>query len=85
MSTVTGTPQRRAILPWVVAGALTACSMALAWWVRGPVAERVVKFTIHPPESVRLSRFFVLSPDGRRLAFIGSQKGSIQHLATLCR
>ena len=65
-------------LPWGVAAiaALVAILAVGGVFVRPAPAERVFRSTLLPPEGVRIvdqapSRLFALSPDGRRIAFIG--------------
>ena len=83
--------RRRAVLPWIVAGAAIlglAIVGAAFWGRRQPTPPRpVFRFSIPPPEGSRFfSRFdtfsFALSPDGSRLAFLGDSGGSAREIVS---
>jgi Tol biopolymer transport system component len=73
-------PRRGALIPWAVAAlALTAAIATGAWaYIRTRPAEApTYRATLMPPEGVLIgeqapSRLIALSPDGRRLAFVGT-------------
>jgi Tol biopolymer transport system component len=67
---------RSRILPWAVAGVLAAVALALAvlHFRESTPEQRVLKYTIPPPPDVAFVTV-VPSPDGRRLAFTGSESG----------
>ena len=57
---------------------LSSITFALLYFKRAPANERVVKFSILPPEKVTLPgsvAAFAVSPDGLRLALIGTSEG----------
>jgi eukaryotic-like serine/threonine-protein kinase len=70
-------------LAWVVAGLcllglLAALPFLAAYWRRAPLDERVLRVSVLPPEKATLTGVVpsvVLSPDGRRLAFVASLEG----------
>ena len=67
-------PAPRARLPWIVAGVCAICALALAGlWLRRPAEEPVaVKFTVPPPDKAAFALGAPeVSPDGRRIAFVG--------------
>ena len=76
-------PKNRERLAWIVAsicllGLLAALPFAIAHLRRAPVDERVLKFSVFPPEKASLSGAvpaLAISPDGRRLAFLASSEG----------
>jgi eukaryotic-like serine/threonine-protein kinase len=78
---VTGSRYRGERWIWLSVAALLVLSsivFALLYFKRAPANERVVKFTILPPEKVTLPgsvAAFAVSPDGRHLAFIGTSQG----------
>ena len=73
-------------LPWVVAGLLligllAALPFVIAYWRRAPTEEGFVRLSVLLPDKVRMpgtTPGLAISPDGRRIAFLGSQEG--QHL-----
>src|SRR4030095_14222999 len=74
-------PRRRAPwLPWATAGLalLAATVVALRSARPSPAAARAerIQLSIVPPERMVLSDFFDLSPDGRTLAFVGTDGGN---------
>jgi eukaryotic-like serine/threonine-protein kinase len=57
---------------------VSAIAFAFLYFRRTPADERVLKLSILPPEKVTLPgsvTALALSPDGRRLAFVGSSEG----------
>jgi eukaryotic-like serine/threonine-protein kinase len=78
---VTGSGHRQERWIWISLVALlllSSISLAILYFKRAPANERVVKFSILPPEKVTLPgsvAAFAVSPDGRRLAFIGTSEG----------
>src|SRR4030095_7634081 len=57
---------------------LSSIAFAFLYFKRAPPDERVLKFSILPPEKVTLPgsvATFAVSPDGRRLAFVGTSEG----------
>jgi len=70
-------------LAWIVAGAcllgfLAALPFAIGFLRKARVDERVFSLSLLPPDSVNMSGIvsaMALSPDGRRLAFVGSSEG----------
>ncbi len=76
-------PKNRERLAWIVAGVLllgllAALPFAIAHLRRAPVDERVLRFSMLPPEKANLAGVVSgmgLSPDGRRLAFVASIEG----------
>jgi eukaryotic-like serine/threonine-protein kinase len=79
--TGTGSRYRGERWIWLSVAALLALSsiiFAFLYFKRPPPDERVLKFSILPPEKVTLPgsvAAFAVSPDGRRLAFIGTSEG----------
>ncbi len=73
-------PQRRPVV-WMAFAVLLAVALGIvvALWApwREPPAAEVVRFQVPPPENVSYSVATppVLSPDGRRLAFVASPRG----------
>ena len=76
-------------LPWAVAAVLFAAlgTLAWAWYPRPPVPNAgVVRFTMLPPESVRLTGLGpnasqqAVSPDGHFVAFVADEPGGRQTL-----
>ncbi|MBA2525783.1 MAG: serine/threonine-protein kinase [Pyrinomonadaceae bacterium] len=76
-------PKNRERLGWIVAGVLllgllAALPFVIAYLRRAPVDERVLKFSILPPDNADLTGAMpslALSPDGRRLAFFAASEG----------
>ena len=73
--------RRRPWLPWVVAAAAaTVVALGALLTTRRPetpAAPRMI-LSILPPEGSAWTDWFALSPDGSRLAFVGSNKGGVQ-------
>src|SRR5262245_46634110 len=69
-----GVVRRRASwLPWLVAATAVLAAAALVYSSRrpgAPAAESVL-LSIVPPQRMVLTDYFEISPDGRRLAFVG--------------
>jgi eukaryotic-like serine/threonine-protein kinase len=68
----------RAWLPWAMAAVASVAAIALGAWMflRAPTQQPTFRSTLLPPDGVVVnelapSRLFALSPDGRRLAFVG--------------
>jgi serine/threonine protein kinase len=81
---LTAEPRRtRERLAWIAMGVcllglLAALPFAVAYWRRAPADERVLSLSLLPPANVNVSGIvsaMALSPDGRRLAFVGSSEG----------
>jgi Tol biopolymer transport system component len=73
-------PRRRSWLPWAVAAlAVVAAIGALLRTRRAevPAAPRMV-LSILPPQDTAWTDWFALSPDGRRLALVGSNESRMQ-------
>jgi len=69
--------KRRALIPWLVAGALLIACVALAmlyFWPRA-VDKRPITFAIEMPEKVSEILFPTISPDGRLIVFVGAVEG----------
>jgi serine/threonine protein kinase len=68
---------RRAVLPWLIAGAaaLAAAYFAVAARRPPPSAPRRMELSIVLPERTIQNDFFALSPDGETLAFAGIASG----------
>ena len=71
-------PRSRVWLPWTLAAAATLAAMAIGVWAftRSDAEPQTFRATLLPPDGVTVadqapSRLFALSPDGRRLAFVG--------------
>src|SRR6266850_1321264 len=68
---------------WIIAGVcllglLATLPFAVSFWRQTRVDERVLSLSLLPPDNVNMSGIvsaMALSPDGRRLAFIGSSEG----------
>jgi eukaryotic-like serine/threonine-protein kinase len=72
---------RRQWLAWGTAALflITTVALSLIHFGEQPPATRQVRFQIPPPEKAGLGPYFLLSPDGRSLAFAASdQTGRIQ-------
>jgi serine/threonine protein kinase/Tol biopolymer transport system component len=68
---------RRAILPWAIAGALLITSAALAllyFWPR-PTDKRAISFAVEIPDKVTEIRYPAISLDGRLIVFQGTADG----------
>ena len=80
---IAGRPRNRERLAWIVAsvcllGLLAALPFVIAYLRRVPVDERVLRFSLLPPEKSTMAGTvpaLALSPDGRRLAFVASSEG----------
>jgi len=73
-------PRRLSWLPWAIAA--LAALVAVGTLLRprrseAPAAARMV-LSILPPQGVAWTDWFALSPDGRRLALVGSNEGRMQ-------
>jgi Tol biopolymer transport system component len=73
---VTGVSGRRPVrwLPWAVAAAAVLAAAAIAYTSRErplAAAAEPVLLSIVPPQRTVLTDYFEISPDGRRLAFVG--------------
>jgi serine/threonine protein kinase len=73
------------VLPWAVAACSLVAAAALAWtaWGRAPRVEKgpsAVRLELNLPSDVELfiatSRTIAVSPDGKRIAFVGVRGGS---------
>src|SRR6266545_713003 len=70
-------------LPWLVAGLsliglLAALPFVIAYWRRAPTEEGFIRLSVLLPDKVRMSGTtpgLAISPDGRRIAFVGTQEG----------
>jgi len=89
--TPVGTPrknrERLARSAAVVLAFLLACTVALSLWIvssrRAPEQRRVFTFSIEPPENGRFDgnpHVVAVSPDGSRLAFVGSDSAGNSQL-----
>jgi Tol biopolymer transport system component len=77
--------RRRELAAWVLAAVMVALLVAV-WWFRGnegmaTTSRQVTRFTVTPPENVELigggnQITSLLSPDGRKLVYIGLQGGT---------
>ena len=67
-------------MPWIAAGVATLALAALAFihFREQPPARELVRFEISAPSGVTLADQLALSPDGRKLAFFATAKGSTQ-------
>ena len=76
-SAVIAAPARRAWLPWTAAGILLVVAVVFAWLYlrQTPQVERVLRYTIAPPEKSSVHSF-AISPDGRYLAIAGTLQGT---------
>jgi Tol biopolymer transport system component len=69
--------KRNAWLAWIVAGVLLAVALILAlpyFFQRVALAPTVTRFIITPPEKVIIGESVALSPDGKLLAFSGTDE-----------
>ena len=67
-------PVSKSRLGWMVAGACALLAAASLWapWRTAPPAPERIRFQITPRVAVAASGASAISPDGRRLAFLGS-------------
>ncbi len=61
-------------LPWVLVAVATAAALVLAavLFLKPPPEQRLLKLSVVPPEKASFGPNLVLSPDGRRLAFVAT-------------
>ena len=72
-------------LPWLIAGLsliglLAALPFVIAYWHRAPTEESFVRLSVLLPDKVKMhgtTPGLAISPDGRHIAFIGTQDGQI--------
>ena len=78
----------RASARWLAAAAIAGALLAgaLVWVFRAPspVIAPAMRFRVSPPEDFRFGRF-VLSPDGRSLAFTDARRGALRPVGALVR
>ncbi len=77
-----GRTKNRERLAWILVGVcllglLAALPFAITYLRRAPVVERVLRFSLLPPEKATMGAVpaMALSPDGSRLAFVASFEG----------
>ena len=76
------------LLPWIVAGVALLVGAAGAYWLRKPAAADVfpIRFTVAPAEGSTLDPDLAagpqiaVSPDGRQLAFVATDRAGKRHL-----
>ena len=73
-------PLWRRALPWALLGVMTAFALALAFvhFRERPTAGQVTRFEISEPDKTVLTPVLVISPDGRKVAFVapGTNRGA---------
>ncbi len=68
---------RNARLAWIAAGVLLLAALMVAipyFFQRAPAAPTVTRFTIAPPEKLVIGESLALSPDGKVVAFSGTDE-----------
>jgi serine/threonine-protein kinase len=79
-----GKATSRPVLPWVVAGLIAIVSVVVLWGLRGPslsVPQTVMRLAlphVTPPPAATWSRALALSPEGRRLVYLGEGENGQQ-------
>ena len=70
-------PHRSARVPWAIAGLALLAAVGALFLPRRPEAPAAPRMllSILPPSGVTWTDWFALSPDGRRLALVGSSEG----------
>lgn len=69
--------KNRGLLPWIAAGVLFVAAIVLAmpyFFHRSPAPPSLQRFTIALPEKLVIGELLALSPDGKRMAFTGTDE-----------
>ncbi len=77
-------PPARHPWPWMIAALFALAALPAAWFLKPKPEEPLLQVEISPPEGVKLGAVnfgqFELSPDGRRIVFLGHRSNGISML-----